>query len=175
MLSSDIGSMPAKISQETIWSGARQSKSLLPLFGVGSDDYECFKDELVSSFIDKLNMGVDVPNYPQFRDMNEMYFELMSGIEREGGALITHGGVKAKPRAVIPETEILKRESSTIRAETGQDRITIKACVTGPYTLASFFQYKTPTLYEELGGSIAKILSDSIFKNNGAELCHEYR
>ena len=172
MLSSDIGSMPAKISQETIWSGARQSKSLLHLLGVGSDDYECFKDDLVSSFIDKLNMGVDVPNYPQFRDMNEMYFELMTGIERQGGALIAHGGVKAKPGAVIPETEILKRESSTIRAETGQDKIKIKACVTGPYTLASFFQYKTPALYEELGNSVAKILSESIFKNNGAELCH---
>lgn len=172
MLSSDIGSLPAKVSLETIWSGAGQSKSLLHLLGVGNEDYEVFKDALVSAFIDKLKMGVDVPNYPQFRDMNEMYFVLMSGIEKQGGALISHGEVKPKPGAAIPETEVLKRESSLIRDEAGVDKVRVKACVTGPYTLASFFQYRSPGLYEELGHSIAAILRESIFKTNSAELCH---
>ena len=172
MLSSDIGSLPAKASMETIWSGASQSKSLLHLLGVGNEDYEVFKDVLVSAFIDKLRMGVDVPNYPQFRDMNEMYFVLMSGFEKQGGALITHGEVKPKSGAAIPETEVLKRESSRIRDEAGVDRVMVKACVTGPYTLASFFQYKSPNLYEELGHSIAAILRESIFNTKSAELCH---
>lgn len=43
MLSSDIGSMPAKISSEIIWSGAGKSKSLLPLLGVGNDDMNTSK------------------------------------------------------------------------------------------------------------------------------------
>ncbi len=172
MLSSDIGSMPTKIGSDTIWNGSRQSGSLLPLFGVRSDDYEIFKDEVVSAFIDKLNAGVNVPNYPQFRDMNEMYFTMMTGIEKTGGALVAHGEVKAKNGSVIPETEILKRESSLIRDKTGLDKVKVKACVTGPYTLASFFQYKSPSLYEELGHSVAEILRASIFNNNGAELCH---
>ena len=145
MLSSDIGSMPAKISIDTIWNGSSQAGSLLPFFGVRSGDYEAFKDEVVSAFIDKLNAGVDVPNYPQFRDMNEMYFTMMTGIEKSGGALVTHGGVKAKSGCVIPETEILKRESSLIRDQTGSDKVKIKACVTGPYTLASFFQNRSPS------------------------------
>ncbi len=172
MLSSDIGSMPSKISDETIWSGARQSGSLLPLLGVSNDDYEVFKNELVYSFIDKLRAGVDVPNYPQFRDMNEMFFILMTGVEKQDGALIAHGSVKAKHGAKIPETEILKWESSIIRDEANVDKLRVKACVTGPYTLASFFQFKTPKLYEELGHSIAMILRESIFKNSGAELRH---
>ncbi len=172
MLSSDIGSMPAKISSEIIWSGAGKSKSLLPLLGVGNDDYECFKDELVSAFIDKLNAGVDVPNYPQFRDMNEMFFTLMNGFKKQGGALIAHNKVRAKSGSVIPETEILKRESAIIREKANVEQVRVKACVTGPYTLASFFQYKTPSLYEELGHSIASILRESIFNNRGAELTH---
>jgi 5-methyltetrahydropteroyltriglutamate--homocysteine methyltransferase len=172
LLSSDIGSMPSKISNETIWNGARQSTSLLPLLGVGHDDYEVFKNELVYSFIDKLRAGVDVPNYTQFRDMNEMYFTLMTGYEKQGGALFAHGSVKPKHGAKIPETEILKRESSIIRDEANIDKVKVKACVTGPYTLASFFQFKTPSLYKDLGHSIASILRESIFNNSGAELCH---
>jgi 5-methyltetrahydropteroyltriglutamate--homocysteine methyltransferase len=172
MLSSDIGSMPAKINTETIWSGSRQSTSLLHLLGVGNADYEAFKDTLVVAFIDKIKVGIDIPNFPQFRDMNEMYFTLMSGFEKQGGALVKHGEVKAKHGSTIPETEIIKRESSRIREETGADRIRVKACVTGPYTLASFFQYKSPELYEELGHSVASILSESIFNTKSAELCH---
>jgi 5-methyltetrahydropteroyltriglutamate--homocysteine methyltransferase len=164
--------MPAKVSTETIWSGASQSKSLLFLLGVGNEDYEIFKDTLVSAFIDKLKMGVDVPNYPQFRDMNEMYFTLMSGVEKQGGALFAHGEVKPKSGAIIPETEVLKRESSRILDEAGVDKVRVKACVTGPYTLASFFQYKSPNLYEELGHSIAAILRESIFSTKSAELSH---
>jgi 5-methyltetrahydropteroyltriglutamate--homocysteine methyltransferase len=172
MLSSDIGSMPAKISNEVIWSGARKTNSLLPLLGVGTDDYEIFKEELIDSFIDKLKAGVDVPNYPQFRDMNEMFFTLLDGIEKNGGALIAQGSVKSKIGVAIPETEIIKQESSRIKDESGADRVKVKACVTGPYTLASLFQYKSPSLYEELGHSIASILRESIFSNRSAELCH---
>ena len=172
MLSSDIGSMPTKINGDTIWSGARRAGSLLPLLGVGNEDYEIFKDELVSAFIDKVKAGVDVPNYPQFRDMNEMYFTIMNGFTKQGGALIAQDQIRAKSGAAIPETEILKRESSRICDETGVDRVKVKACVTGPYTLASFFQHKSPSLYEELGHSIASILRESVFDTKSAVLCH---
>jgi len=172
LLSSDIGSMPTKTSSVTIWNGARRTGSLLPLLGVGNEDYEIFKDELVSTFIDKIKAGVDVPNYPQFRDMNEMYFTIMNGFTKQGGALIAQGKIRAKSGVAIPETEILKRESSRIRDDTGVDRVRIKACVTGPYTLASFFQYKSPSLYEELGHSIASILRESVFNTKGAVLSH---
>lgn len=172
MLSSDIGSIPTKINGDTIWNGASRTRSLLPLLGVGNDDYEIFKDELVSTFIDKITAGVDVPNYPQFRDMNEMYFTLMNGFTKQGGALIAQDEIRARSGTAIPETEILKRESSKICNETGIDSVKIKACVTGPYTLASFFQYKSPGLYEELGHSIASILRESIFNTKSAVLCH---
>jgi len=30
----------------------------------------------------KILAGIDVPNYPQFRDMNEMFLQIIDGIER---------------------------------------------------------------------------------------------
>ncbi|MCW4050643.1 MAG: hypothetical protein NWE89_13010 [Candidatus Bathyarchaeota archaeon] len=172
MQSSDIGSMPARIDMEVIWGGARKANSLLPFLGISNDDYEAFHGEVVSAFTDKLKAGVDVPNYPQFRDMNEMYFAMMEGIEKADGALTALNTIKAKAGTAIPETEVIKREAKAIRDESGVDKVRIKACVTGPYTLASFFQHRTPSLYEELGHSISAILRESIFSNRSAEMCH---
>ena len=80
--------MPSRIGEDVIWGGSRLSRSLLPLLGVNNEEYELFKDELVKAFIEKIKAGVDVPNYPQFRDMNEMFFTLMTGFEKQSGALL---------------------------------------------------------------------------------------
>jgi 5-methyltetrahydropteroyltriglutamate--homocysteine methyltransferase len=172
MYSSDIGSMPSRIKTDIIRSGARKANSLLPFLGVRNEDYVDFEEVVVSSFIDKLKVGVDVPNYPQFRDMNEMFFELMDGIERIDGALHAVNGIRAKPRAAIPETEALRREARKIKSSSGRDRVRIKVCVTGPYTLSSFFQFKTPGLYLELAEALADILEASLFSNGSAEISH---
>ena len=172
MYSSDIGSLPARIETEIIRSGARKANSLLPYLGVSNEDYVDFEEAVVSSFIDKLKVGVDVPNYPQFRDMNEMYFELMEGIEKHDGALHAVNGIRAKSGSAIPETEALRRESRRIKEFSDLDKVRIKVCVTGPYTLASFFQFKTPSLYLELAGALADILEASLFRNGSAEIAH---
>jgi 5-methyltetrahydropteroyltriglutamate--homocysteine methyltransferase len=155
-----------------IWSGARKTTSLLPFLGLINQDYEVFKNEIVKTFADKLIAGVEIPNYPQLRDMNEMFFTMMKGITKSGNTYTAQETIKPKKRASIPETEIIKQEASKIKTMTKGDRLKVKACVTGPYTLASFFKYKTPKLYEELGNTIAAILHESIFKNRNAELSH---
>ena len=172
MLSSDIGSLPARIETDIIRSGARKANSLLPYLGVSNEDYVDFEEAVVSSFIDKLKVGVDVPNYPQFRDMNEMFFDLMEGIEKHDGALHTVNGIRAKSSSAIPETEALRREARSIKEFTGLDKVRIKVCVTGPYTLASFFQFKTPGLYLELANALADILDASLFRNGSAGITH---
>lgn len=172
MFTSDIGSLPSRIDSEIIQSGARKANSLLPYLGVNNTDFIEFNKAVVSSFIDKLNSGVEVPNYPQFRDMNEMFFELMEGIERKDGAMHKVNGIKAKYGSAIPESEVLRREAIKIKDLSGRDRVRIKLCVTGPYTLASFFQFKTPGLFLELADALAEILGASLFKNGSAEVCH---
>lgn len=164
--------MPLRISNDSIWNGARQTGSLLPYLGISSDSYEIFKEEIISTFIDKIKAGVDIPNYTQFRDMNEMFFALMKGFEKKGGSMTSIEEIKARSGASIPEIEVLKRESSRIRDESGVDKVHIKACATGPYTLASFFQHKSPSLYEELGHSITSLLKESVFNTKRAVLSH---
>ena len=38
------------------------------------------RKKIVESFIDKILCGIDVPNYPQYRDMNEMFLEKFGGL-----------------------------------------------------------------------------------------------
>lgn len=170
--SSDIGSLPARSSPETLSSGARLSNSLLPLLGLSDPNYIAFRDEVVTAFIDKLRVGVDVPNYPQFRDMNQMFLTLMEGVEKTDGGLIAVMKIRAKLGAGIPEVEALKGSASSVRDAAGVDRVRVKVCVTGPYTLASFFQLRTPELIEELGRALGDILGRSMFRGRSAEVAH---
>jgi len=172
MLSSDIGSMPATVEPDVIYAGAQKSGTLLPLLNVGVDEYGGFSDTVVSAYADKLRAGVDVPNYPQFRDMNEMFFRLMRGIEKAGGALYAAGSIKPILGASIPEVDVIRRESAKVRELSGCERMRLKICVTGPYTLASFFQAKTAGLYRELGHTLSDILEASLFKTRYAEVAH---
>jgi 5-methyltetrahydropteroyltriglutamate--homocysteine methyltransferase len=172
IFSSDIGSLPAKKELKHIWLGADKANSLLPLLNIRNDEYQIFKEEVVSSFIDKLKANVDIPNYPQFRDMNQMFFRLMTGIEQTNTGLLAVKNIKAKYSFAIPETEVLKKESKRIKDESGVDYVLIKACITGPYTLASFFQVKTPSLFSELGHALSEIISNSLFKNKHAKIAH---
>ncbi|HUV34885.1 MAG TPA: hypothetical protein VMW22_08115 [Candidatus Desulfaltia sp.] len=172
IISSDIGSLPPRTSTDTLWSGARKAQSIIPLLGVGDEDYRVFQGEVVTAFTDKLVAGVDVPNYPQFRDMNTMYLALMEGFEKTSGGLMAVKTVQAKPGASIPEVDAIKRGATKIRDASGADRVRVKVCVTGPYTLASFFQHKTPGLIEELGRALGDILDRSLFSNRSAEVAH---
>jgi 5-methyltetrahydropteroyltriglutamate--homocysteine methyltransferase len=172
MISSiDVGSLPLRAEESKIWEGARRALTLLPMLGVAEGDaVEVFEEEVVGAFADKLRMGIDVPNYPQFRDMNEMFFNLIRGIEKGEAGYSTLRTPSAKPGASIPEVDVLRRNASRIKDIAGVDRVRVKACVTGPYTLASFFQAKSPRLFEDLGGVLAAIVSRTIFSNRHGEL-----
>jgi 5-methyltetrahydropteroyltriglutamate--homocysteine methyltransferase len=161
----DVGSLPLRVDESIIKEGAKRSLTLLPILRIAEEDaVNVFEEEVVSAYVDKINMGIDVPNYPQFRDMNEMFFEMIRGIEKSDAGYKVYRTVGVKPSSSIPEVDLLKRNVSRIRDLTGVDKVRVKACVTGPYTLASFFQEKSPKLFENLGRSLAKIVSRSIFQ-----------
>ncbi|MBS7651960.1 MAG: hypothetical protein QW638_00725 [Candidatus Bathyarchaeia archaeon] len=166
----DVGSIPLRISQEIIRGGSRKYSSLLSDVGVGElEDVKIFEGEVVNSFLDKLKAGLDVPNYPQLRDMNEMFLEIIRGIERRGDGYRVISKISAKPFAVIPEVEALKRNASRIAEAVGLDRFELKICVTGPYTLSSLFQDRYDELFRELGKAISEIASNTMFKARRGE------
>jgi len=170
--SSDIGSLPTRSSPEALSSGARLSNSLLPLLGLSDPNYVAFRDEVVTAFIDKMKAGVEVPNYPQFRDMNQMFLALMEGVEKAEGGLTAVKKIRAKLGAGIPEVDVIKGSASAVRDTAGVDRVRVKVCVTGPYTLASLFQLRTPELIDDLGRALGEILGRSMFSGRSAEVAH---
>ena len=166
----DIGSLPLRVEESVIYEGARRQGSLLSLIGAQDESSEVFTEEVVSATVDKLRLGLTVPNYPQFRDMSEMFFELLRGIEKVEGGYVALREVTAKPGSSIPEVDVIRENSSRIRDEAGVDRVNLKICVTGPYTLASFFQGKNARLFEELGHGLAEIVSRSFFDGRHGEV-----
>jgi 5-methyltetrahydropteroyltriglutamate--homocysteine methyltransferase len=169
ILSYDVGSLPLRVEESVIWEGARRSGSLLSLIS-SSDATDVFEGEVVEGFVDKVKAGIDVPNFPQFRDMNEMYFELIRGIEKGPDGYMAIESPSAKPNAAVPEIEAIKKNASKIRELTGLDRVHLKVCVTGPYTLASFFPAKNASLFEDLGTALADIVSNSLFDSRNGEV-----
>lgn len=158
----DVGSMPFIGNFEKFSEGAIR---LVYQSGRGAsgDSVEYFERKIVESFIDKLDAGIDVPNYPQFRDMNKMFFEMMSGIEKrkegyfEAGVLSLRGG-----KADIPEVLAIRRSSKEICERSG-GAFRLKICITGPYTLSSLFAYRDPQIYGRLSDVLLKIVEGNIF------------
>lgn len=165
----DVGSLPPRVEESAIYEGARRSQTILSLVGA-SDESKVFEDEVVNAYIDKLNTGLTIPNYPQFRDMNEMFFELIRGMEKAEGGYIALPSLSARPNSSIPEVDVIKRNLSKIRDQAEIERVRLKICVTGPYTLASFFQAKAPGLFEDLGAAVSEILSKTMFNTRGGEV-----
>ncbi|MGB9623125.1 MAG: hypothetical protein ACPL07_04690, partial [Candidatus Bathyarchaeia archaeon] len=168
----DVGSIPFKIDYKTILKGARTSQTLIPLLRKNGekDFFSLFRDEVISVFIEKLKAGIDVPNYPQFRDMNEMFFELINGWQKKRAGYVSLGKLDARLGVAIPEVDVIKQNSSLIADSASIDSFKLKVCVTGPYTLSSFFVNRSSKLFDELGASLSKILSASIFKKKRGEV-----
>lgn len=172
MLSSDIGSVPTRNSMDIIVSGAQKTGTLLPLLGVSNNSHKTFENEVVEAFADKLKAGIDVPNYPQLRDMNEMFLELLTGLEREGDGYLAVKPLKTITNPWIPEVKALKENMSLIRDKSEVEQVNMKLCITGPYTLSSFFHSKTPKLYTELGDCLTHITRDAVFSSRYANVTH---
>lgn len=171
MLSSyDVGSLPCRVDESIIQDGARRSQTFLSLVGISDESRRLFEEEVVKAFADKLKMGIGVPNYPQFRDMNEMYLDLIRGIEKTNEGYVALQKPTAHPGSTIPEVAAIKQNASRIADIAGVDRIRVKACVTGPYTLASLFPRRSPGLFEDIGHALAEIVSASIFDGKRGEL-----
>ncbi len=145
----DVGSLPSRADQEAINQGAGQFSTLLQLTGVGGESTRIFEEEVVKTTVDKLAAGVDIPNYPQLRDMNEMFLSLIRGVERVGGGYSTSSRLRVKPGASIPELEALRRNASRIADIAGVDQFEVKVCLTGPYTLSTLFLRRDERLLKE--------------------------
>jgi 5-methyltetrahydropteroyltriglutamate--homocysteine methyltransferase len=120
---------------------------------------------VLEGLLDKIRVGIDVPNYPQFRDMNEMFLSMIDGIERiKGGYLETKIPSVKTDKSSIPEVMVIEKHSQRIQEKKGA-AFEMRICVTGPYTLSSLFPYRNKDIFSRLGNVISQIVENSIFND----------
>lgn len=163
----DIGSFPFPGDMDKFVKGARNFEK-----GVVNESANYFEQTIVNVFLDKLAAGIDIPNFPQFRDMNEMFLSVLKGVEslKEGYVetaplTLKHGG------GCLPEVLAIKKNARVICEKHGQP-FTVKVCVTGPYTLASFFPHHNNETFSRLGETLSQVIEGNVFseKTGGVEV-----
>jgi len=156
--SCDVGSLPFQNGIEKFLEGAARF-SLYP----EDDSVKYFEKRVIEGFLDKVEAGIDVPNYPQFRDMSEMFLAMMEGVERvKSGYIETKIPSVTENRSHIRELMVIKRNSQMIREKKGE-HFEVKVCVTGPYTLSSLFVHRDNEIFGRLGNTISQIVENNIF------------
>jgi 5-methyltetrahydropteroyltriglutamate--homocysteine methyltransferase len=138
--------------------------------GTADESAEYFEKTTVNVFSDKLSAGVDVPNFPQFRDMNEMFLSMMDGLEKTKNGYVEIRRLALKQgRGCLPEVSALRKNCQEI-SEKHRGAFRLKVCVTGPYTLASLFPYRTSETFANMGEVVAAIVERNVFREKAGSV-----
>jgi 5-methyltetrahydropteroyltriglutamate--homocysteine methyltransferase len=154
----DVGSLPFFGSLDVFVRSAEH-------FEVNIDDQQAafFEESVVDVFFDKLAVGIDIPNFPQFRDMNEMFLSMIAGAERIKEGYVETAKLRLKAgKGCLPEVLAIRKNANELSEQSGKPFL-MKICVTGPYTLASFFPYRTSESFIRLGDVISQIVDANVF------------
>ncbi|HML02462.1 MAG TPA: hypothetical protein VK487_03705 [Candidatus Bathyarchaeia archaeon] len=154
----DVGSLPFFGDLEKFLKGARGFEK-----NAADESTNYFEKTVVNVLLDKLATGIDIANFPQLRGMNEMFLSMFSGLER-----LREGYVETSPLALepgdgcLPEVTAIKKNADVIH-ERCRRHFVVKLCVTGPYTLASLFPYRTSEIFTRLGKVLSRVIEANIF------------
>jgi len=161
--STDVGSLPL-YGDVDIKKFSRLAESYNSLrMNLFPGEYGGFTDTVLKGFADKLDAGVDIPNYPQFRDMSEMFLRNIEGIEKVNGKYSwEHPLSITKEKARIAEVSVL-RDNLRGLAEKAGGKAELKVCLTGPDSLASQLENRTNVIYTELSEVLSKITKENVF------------
>jgi len=156
--SCDVGSLPLIGDAERFLKGAKRFESLPT-----EKTAKYFEKMVVKGFLDKLRAGIDVPNYPQFRDMNRMFLGMIDSVEKAKDGYMETGILSLRTEgSCIPEVSVIKENSQQIYERMNKS-FQVKVCVTGPYTLSSLFVYRDEEIFSRLGEMISQIVENNLF------------
>jgi len=166
VLSCDVGSLPPTVDMDILKKGA---KDILRPGRAGSGAAHQFRRAVFSALRDKLSAGLDVPTYPQFRDMNQMFLSSLSGLESLEGRFVEIGRLKVRePR--IPEVLVIEEAAKELADALGVEKIRLRVCITGPHTLSFQFAFRSPGLIARLGHVLAEIARANVCSTKGLEI-----
>jgi len=155
--SCDAGSLPFVGDFQKFLEGASNYGRVV------NDSTEFFEKKIVEGFLDKAETGIDVPNYPQYRDMTQMFFDMIEGVGKVNGGYIEIAALTLKEeKGTISEALAIKNRSQEIYEQLTEP-FRLRVCVTGPYTMSSLFAYKDKGTFTRLGNVLAQIVETNIF------------
>ncbi len=161
----DVGSLPFEGDLRELLKGA-------DLLKAKPDDKssKLFEASVVRALLDKARAGIDVPNFPQFRDMNEMYLSMMEGLRWMRGGYVEVEPLSLKAGAdVIPEVLAIVRNEGLIYEELGAS-LKLKVCITGPYTLSTSFLSRDDGTFLRLADVLTEVVRKNAFKGKRVEV-----
>lgn len=148
----DVGSLPQDVEESTSEEGG-----------------ERFREKAGRKFLDKLGVGIDVPNYPQLRDMNSMFLDMLEGLGRTKGGYYIQSKLTLNPeKKILPELAGIREVSK--RNPEGEGLYKVKVCITGPYTLATTFLHKDAETIGGLGEALAEVAEANFFRDEHVEV-----
>ncbi len=159
--SCDVGSLPYTGDLERLHESAQHLR-------IGSQDASArrFENTIVGAFVDKLKAGIQVAAFPQFRDMNDMFISALTGLQRVKGGYVEVEQMGLKSRlSKLPEVRAIEENAKKIADLTGTP-FQLRICITGPYTLGSFFPYRSSQTYAQLGALLSQIIEGNVFATN---------
>ena len=170
MDSTDVGSLPLEGDRDRFLRGASHAKEAKSKLNEETlRDVVYFEATVTHGLLDKLGAGLTVPTYPQFRDMNEMFLSMFSGLKRLEGRYVEVAGLGVKdPR--IPEVLVVREAARELAEELGLDKVRIRVCITGPHTLSFQFAFRSPGLLRRLGHVLAKVAETNLASDKHFEV-----
>jgi len=155
--SCDVGSLPFVGDFQKFLEGTSNYKRVV------NESTEFFEKKVVEGFLDKAKAGIEVPNYPQYRDMNQMFLDMIEGLGKVNGGYAETAPLTLKEgKGSIPEVSALQARSQDIFEELGGS-FGLRICVTGPYTLSSLFAFRDKGTPTRLGNVLARIIDANVF------------
>jgi len=167
--SCDVGSLPPKWNMKTFELGAKYALMEKPAIEEFiREAIEYFKDAVIESLIDKIKAGIEIPVYPQFRDMNEMFLNAISGIEKIEGRYYETETLSVKDGRIPEVSTIFEREKEVY--ELLGEKLKLKVCITGPHTLSFLFAYRDSEIFSRLADMLLRFVEDNVLKSKYCEV-----
>ena len=166
VLSCDVGSLPLAFEPALLERGALD---VLSPGRASSGAALLFKRAVISALKDKLSAGLDVPTYPQFRGMNDMFLSMFYGIEELEGRYVEVGHLGVRD-ARIPEVHVIEGGAKEIAEFLGLEKLRLRVCLTGPHTLSFCFAFRSPGLLARLGHVLAEVTRENAIRSKHLEV-----
>ncbi len=140
----DIGSYPLPEGITKEWIKEAFAKIEIEPTSYKTKLYETIKDAMRQ----KINAGVDVPNYPQFQNMISQFIEPIMDNERTEAPLLIR-----EEEAEMIEMDALEEMAKEYK-ETKGEKLKLRICVTGPIEL--YYNQFPPPVYIDVLSNLAK-------------------